>query len=473
MDETELQRLAALDHAHLWHPFTPMQQWRESEPLIVEAAENEFLIDGRGHRYIDGIASLWANVHGHRVPHIDEAVRGQLDRVAHTTLLGLSNVPAVELATRLCQLAPGSLNKVFFSDAGATATELGLKMAVGSWYHEGQPQRDTFLALEGAYHGDTTGSMSVGYDPTAHRPFDAMVFRTETVPAPDTFHRAENTPADAADGRPRRWSLEDPDHCESFRRWALAELDKRLTEMGDRCAGVVVEPLVQGAAGMVMQPPGYLRGVAQLARKHGVLLLADEVATGFGRTGTMFACEQEGVEPDILCLGKGLSGGYLPLAATICTDAVAGCFEGPLHEHRTLYHGHTYTGNPLASAAALASLDLFERNNLLEEVGYKASVLREALAPLRDPKRFPHVGDVRQRGLMVGVELVPETGETGTGFDPTRRLGHEVCAAARRKGVIVRPLGNVVILMPPLAIREENLRRLADAVVECTAEHVP
>ncbi len=439
MDTQKREQIAQLDHAHVWHPFTPMRQWREVTPLIIEQAEGDHLIDAEGNRYIDGVSSLWCNVHGHRVKEIDDAVRDQLDKVAHTTMLGLTHPVAVELAARLCELAPRELNKVFYSDAGATATEVAFKMAVGYQHHRGRTTRDTFIAIEGAYHGDTTGAMSVGYSETFHRAFESMVFHTEFVPAPS---RDDAAPA-------------------------LATLEQRLVDQRDRVAAVVIEPLVQGAAGLVVHPDGYLRGVADLCRKHDVLLIVDEVATGFGRTGTMFACEQENVEPDLMCLGKGITGGYMPLAATLCTDEIAAAFEGELHEHRTLYHGHTYTGNPLACAAALASLDLFEQNNLLDEVNRKAALVATWLSPL---EKQLVVTDIRQKGLMVGIELTPPGEQASVGFDPSRRLGYEVCAACRGKGVIIRPLGNVVVLMPPLAIRDENLKQLADAVVESISE---
>jgi len=458
MNPKDIDRLARTDHAHVWHPFTPMRQWRQMDPLIIEAGEAEWLIDAQGKRYIDGVSSLWCNIHGHRVKEIDDAIRSQLDRIAHTTMLGLANVPATELAAKLVELAPGKLNKVFYSDAGATATEVAFKMAVGYWYHQGQPDRTTFIALEGAYHGDTVGAMSIGYSDVFHRPFKSLTFATEFV-----------APATAPANRDA----------------ALAALDVKLGALTGRCAAVVVEPLVQGAAGMVMQPPGYLAGVAELCRKHDVLLIADEVATGFGRTGCMFACEHEQVTPDLMCLGKGLTGGYMPLAVTLTTDAIAEAFEGELHEMKTLYHGHTFTGNPLACAAALASIDLFEKRDVLNETNRKAALLSEWLQPTAN---LPQVAEVRQCGLMMGIELHSDggadhdedreaaSGESGGGtlgdFGESpdlahrylRRVGYEVCDAARADGVIVRPLGNVVILIPPLCISDANLQRLADVV---------
>jgi len=481
------RRLIDLDHAHVWHPFTPMRQWREHDPLIIEAGEGDELIDAAGNRYIDGVSSIWCNVHGHRVPQIDQAIRDQLDRIAHTTMLGLVNEPATELAERLVDITPEGLNHVFYTDSGATATEVAFKMAVGSWFHSGQPQRNTLLAVSGAYHGDTTGAMSVGYCDVFHRPFESMVFEVAFAPAP---HVEPDTPPP---GKKRTWPLEDADKAAAARDEALNALDAKLTELGDTCAAVVIEPLVQGAAGLVVQPPGYLAGVAALCKKHGTLLIADEVATGFGRTGEMFACAHEDVQPDVICLGKGITGGYLPLAATLCTDAISEAFEGALHEMRTLYHGHTYTGNPLAAAAANATIDLFgENHELLAEVRRKAARLAEGLAPLRDAKRCPIVRDVRQCGLMVGIEVhdpkhAPATGEThddpasnadaGTplgdfGESPhmiepgARRIGYEVCDACRPHGLIIRPLGDVIILMPPLSITDAHLDHLADTV--CT-----
>ncbi|MHB1158307.1 MAG: aminotransferase family protein [Phycisphaerales bacterium] len=514
MDPTPTQRLVALDHAHLWHPFTPMRQWRQIDPLVIEAGEGCELIDTAGRRYIDGVSSLWCNVHGHRVRQIDQAIRDQLDRIAHTTLLGLSHPTAIELAARLCAIAPapgsGYLTKVFYSDAGATATEVAFKMAVGHWFHRGQSQRTTFIALTGAYHGDTTGAMSIGYSELFHRPYRSMIFHTEFVDPPsvsspsgggrvggrqssatawqglrdDVTHVPSPQPSPSGRGG-RTWPLENPIACEPAVNEALDALEAKLDQLGEHCAAVVIEPLVQGAAGMVMQPDGYLPGVEALCRKFGTLLIADEVATGFGRTGRMFACEHENVQPDILCLGKGITGGYLPLAATLATDEIAASFEGELHEFKTLYHGHTYTGNPLACAAALASLDLFERNDVIAQVNRKAELLARKLDALRDPQKFALVKDVRQRGLMVGIEFGPpasaggesrggsslgDFGESPNANFQGRRIGYDVCLAARDRGLLIRPLGDVVVLMPPLAITDDQLNQLADVVIDCIAQ---
>ncbi len=461
-------RLAALDQAHVWHPFTPMRQWRESEPIIIDAAEGDELIDTMGRRYIDGVSSLWCNVHGHRVPEIDAAIRAQLDRVAHSTLLGLASTPSIELAARLAAAAQRlarsresrnlpprpPLTSVFYSDAGATATELAIKMAVGFHHHSGRPKRTTIIALSGAYHGDTVGAMSVGYCETFHRPYESLTFRTVFSPAPDVTRAPEAHDID--------W----PWHDEALRRRVcdrcLAQFDETLEAHRDTVAAVMIEPLVQGAAGVVTHPDGFLAGVAQRCEARGIPLIADEVAVGFCRTGTLFACEQEGVVPDILCLAKGLSGGYLPLAATLCTDAIEQAFEGEPWEHKTLYHGHTYTGNALACAAALANLDLIEQRDTCAAVRRNAAIMAESLESLRD---HPHVGDVRQRGVMVGIDLVAGR-RPRRGFDSKLRLGHALCAAARPRGLIIRPLGDTIVLNPIPAMKADTLERMMRIVVE-------
>jgi adenosylmethionine---8-amino-7-oxononanoate aminotransferase len=471
----DTRRLIELDKAHVWHPFTPMKQWRDppegtlGEPLVIERAEGEFLIDTEGRRYIDGVSSLWCNVHGHRVPAIDQAIRDQLDKVAHTTLLGLASEPSIELAAELVRRAPvfegRKLNKVFYSDAGATAVEVALKMAVGYWFHKGQPKKTKFIAFRGAYHGDTTGSMSVGFSELFHKPFGSMVFEVLWAPSPD----AVRDPGTLGMNAPGLWPSEDSAIASRLNARCLQDLDLLLLRHAEETAAILIEPVMQGAAGMICQPPGFLRGVADLARKYNVLLIADEVATGFGRTGQMFACEHESVTPDIMCVAKGITGGYLPLAATLATDEIEQAFAGELHERRTLYHGHTYTGNALGCAAALASLRLFDEERLLEAIRWAAEEIHLYLGALRDAAKFPHVIDVRQQGLMVGIELAKNR-QSREPFDFSKRLGAAVCAAMRPKGLIIRPLGDVIVLMPIPAMGEESLHRMLDIVIETLAE---
>lgn len=438
------------DRRYVWHPFAPMKAYAAESPPVIAAAEGFHLIDAEGRRYLDGVSSLWCNVHGHRVVELDAAVRAQLDQVAHSTLLGLGNVPSIELARELVVRAPAGLSKVFYSDSGATSVEVALKMAFQ--YHrqrlEGPFERDLFVSLGGAYHGDTLGSVSVGGVDLFHRVYEPLLFRTIKVPAPVAYR----TPP----GRDAASYLRD---CEEA-------LERTLRENAARIAAFVIEPLVQGAAGILVHPPGYLRRVRALTRELDILLIADEVAVGFGRTGTLLACEQEEVTPDFLCLGKGLSGGYLPLAATLTTDAVYEAFLGEPHEGRTFYHGHTFTGNPLGCAAALASLRLFDAHRVLENVEQIGSAMRRRLSPLAD---HPHVGEIRQKGAMVGIELVADRA-TKAPFPAPERRGHQVTLAARRRGVLLRPLGDIVVLMPAPAMPPSLVDELCDAAIAAIDE---
>ncbi len=443
MNADPTQHLRDLDRRYLWHPFTHMRQWMaDGDWPVITAAEGMHLIDSEGKRYLDGVSSLWCNVHGHRVPEIDEAIRRQLDRVAHSTMLGLASEPAILLAERLMRIVPPSLARVFFSDSGATATEVAFKLAAQYWFNLGRPEKHEFVGFAEAYHGDTVGAMSIGRMPAFHAPHFPMLFKAHFAPSPFVYHSAT------------------PDDPQRVKRQCLQALGKILEERGDRVAAVCIEPLVQGAGGMIVHPDGFLREVRRLTEAHDVLLIADEVATGFGRTGRMFACEHEQVLPDLMCVAKGISGGYLPLAATFASQKIFEAFLGEPWEGKTFFHGHTYTGNPLACAAALASLDLFDKRDLVRAVAHKASHLSAMLATLR---KLNHVGDVRQKGFMVGIELVADKA-TRAPFEPRRRVGVEVCQRIRRHGVILRPLGDVMVLMPPLAMSIEDLARIVQAV---------
>lgn len=413
---------------------------REGVPTIV-AGDRFELIDSDGIRYLDGISSLWCNLHGHRVPEIDAAIKAQVDKISHTTLLGLESDVSNEFARRLVDVTPSGLNHVFFSDSGSTAVEAALKIA---WQYHRQkpnpePQRQLFATVVNAYHGDTVGSVSVGAIDLFHSIYGPLLFDSLAVPSPAiTCWTAHSDP--------------DP----------IAELERTFQEHGDRIAAFVIEPLVQGAAGILVHPEGYLRRVRELTSRYNVPLIADEVAVGFCRTGTLFACEQEQVVPDILCLAKAITAGYLPLAATLTTTEIYEAFLGEAHEGRTFFHGHTYTGNPLACAAGIASLDLIDRDGTVKAARRVASRLAERLARLGD---HSHVGQVRQKGTMVGIELVASRDPLKPFAAPTR-IGHRVTLAARERGVIIRPLGDVVVLMPAPSMPVEQIDKLCETVCE-------
>lgn len=423
------------DKRVLWHPFTQGHEWNAGTPLVIARADGNYLIDTNGRRYLDGVSSLWVTTHGHGHPAITAALVEQLATLDHSTMLGLSHPKAIELGERLVALAPPGLTRVFYSDSGSTAVEIALKQAFQYWALIGRPEKQRFVHLAESYHGDTLGAVGVGGMQLFHRIFGPLLVAGLQVPTPAL--------------EPER---------------GLRDLEALFARRAGEIAAMVVEPLIQGAAGMLVHPSGYLGQVADLCRRHDVLLIADEVATGFGRTGTLFACEQEGVSPDFLCLAKGLTGGVLPLAATLTTDRVYEAFLGPRIEERTFFHGHTYTGNPIACAAALANLDIFARPETLPRIRRAGAVITEHLAAVA---RLPAVRAIRQKGLMAGIELgVPD----GASFAPERFVGSAVCQRVRDHGVILRPLGDVVVWMPPLSATDDDLQLLATATAKAIEE---
>lgn len=430
------------DRNHYWHAFTQMAEY---EPLVVDRAEGVWLHDSTGRVLLDGVSSMWCNVHGHRHPTIDKAIIEQLGRVSHVTSLGMSNSTTISLVKRLVEVTPNNLECVFFSSDGACAVEVALKMAFQYWRQIAvpQPQRKIFLALGDAYHGDTLGCVSVGGVSRFHAMFAPLLFDVVRGPCPSSYHLPAYVPAEQATV------------------YYLKEYERFFETFQDQLAAVVVEPLIQGAAGMVMHPPGFLRGLRELTHKYETLLIVDEVATGMGRTGRLWACEWEDVQPDFLCTGKGLTGGYLPMAATITTRAVWNAFLGEYDQSKSFFHGHTFGGNPLAAAAALATLNLFETEKTLENVERQGAHLDACLQPLRS---HPKVGSIRRKGLMAAVELVTNR-DSKTPYPWTERRGWRACQAALDRGVWLRPLGNVIVIMPPLCSREEHIEQLAAAVI--------
>jgi len=486
------EQLQNLDRQYVWHPFTHMSLWLADDPIVITHGEGVYVFDSDGRRYIDGTGSLWCNVHGHRVPAIDHAIRAQLDKIAHSTLLGLAGEPSILLAEKLIRIAPPGLAKVFYSDSGATATEVAFKIAVQYWWNLGHPEKTEFVAIEEAYHGDTVGGMSVGMTSAFHKPYRPLMFKVHyaghaSSPPPlagggrgkgpegpvqsaqpvssETSSELNSEPkrgTPPADPSPHPLPQGEGEKSLAAHRLEsqLAAIEQILIRHHRTVAAISIEPLVMGAAGMIVHPPGFTRGVRELADKYDVLLIADEVATGFGRTGRMFACEHDSVTPDLLCIGKGLTGGYLPVAATLATQKIFDAFLGHPWEGRTFFHGHTFTGNALGCAAALASIDLMEQTHLVQQVATYAKILAEYLEPL---KALSCVSEIRQAGYMVGIDLVADRA-TRRPFDPKQRIGAEICRRVRRHGVLLRPLGDTIVINPPLVTQPPQLAEIVAAL---------
>ncbi|OGC21404.1 adenosylmethionine--8-amino-7-oxononanoate transaminase [candidate division WOR-1 bacterium RIFOXYB2_FULL_42_35] len=431
-----------IDKQYLWHPFTQMQDWLKNEQLVIAEGKGSYLYDTKRNKYLDGVSSLWVTVHGHRKKELNQAIKKQLDKLAHSTLLGLANVPSIELAKELVKITPKDLNKVFYSDNGSTAVEIALKIAFQYWQQirspspsgrgargEGFKKKTKFLTLINAYHGDTVGSVSVGGIDLFHKIYRPLLFSSFKVG------------------------------------FDLKEVEKVMKKHHHKIAAMIVEPLIQGAAGMLTQPKGFLKGVRKLCTKYNILLICDEVATGFGRTGKMFACEHEKVSPDILCLAKGITGGYLPLAATLTTNKIYQAFLGKHEDKKTFFHGHTYTGNPLGCAAALANLEIFRKEKTIQKLQAKIKFLTQQLKQFNN---LTIVGDIRQCGFMVGIELFKNK-TTKEPFPYKDRVGHQVILEARKRGVVLRPLGDVIVLMPPLSISHKELEKLLRITYESIA----
>jgi adenosylmethionine-8-amino-7-oxononanoate aminotransferase len=422
--------------------------------VIITEGRGSYLKDMYGKWYMDGVSSLWVTVHGHGKKEIDDAIKNQVDKISHSTLLGLTHPQAATLAEMLIKIVPKGLSRVFYSDSGSTAVEIGLKMAYQYWQLNGKKNKKSFLSLHNAYHGDTIGALSVGGIDLFHNIFSPLLFNTFQVPSPYCYR------------------CELGKQFQTCKMLCLEKMEALLKKRHEEIAAIIIEPLVQGAGGMLVSPPGYLKGVKRLCRKYKVLMIADEVATGFGRTGRMFACEHENISPDILCLAKGITGGYLPLAATITTEKIYRQFLGTYKDFKTFFHGHTYTGNQLACSAAIASLTVFKKEKTIRNMQKKISTLEKALQPIA---QLPHVGEVRQKGFMVGIELVKNK-KSKDPYPLEKRMAWQVCNRAREKGLLIRPLGDVIVLMPPLSISLQELKSLvritAEAITEVTENDV-
>ena len=464
--------LAELDKRHIWHPFTQMRDWLKSEPIVIVSGRGAVLRDAHGREYLDANSSIWTNLHGHNHPKLNAAIQKQLRKVAHTSALGLANEPASLLAEKLIEAAAlpqasskPQLKKVFFSDDGSTAMEVALKLAYAYTKRCGHSAEPKFLSMQGAYHGDTVGAVSVGNIDLFHKAYSGLLFKSNRVMAPYCyrcpFNRAKPERADAREYRKCNWE------CVGKVEQKFAAQKKR----GNSYAAFAFEPLMQGAAGMIPQPSGWLRRVAKIARAHNTQLIADEVMTGFGRTGcsstsSLFASHEEGVQSDFLALAKGLTGGYLPMAATLTTQKVFDAFLGDYTEFKTFFHGHSYTGNQLGATAALASIDLLQNEPSVSARKELQHNLAKELAGLWS---LPNVGDIRQVGLVAGIELVKDWRKREA-FDLRERAGIRVCAAMARRGVLTRPIGNVIVLMPPYCTTAKQLHQMISALAESVEE---
>ena len=479
-----MHNLAKLDLAYLWHPFTQMQDWLKREPLVITSGRGAVLRDVHGKEYLDANSSIWTNLHGHGHPRINAALQRQLKKISHSSALGFANEPASLLGARLIRLANASMGapglisgkvvraasalpepsshfeRVFFSDDGSTAMEVALKLAYQYSIRSGRSARPTFVSLGGAYHGDTVGAVSLGHIDLFHKAYAGLLFKSEVVPGPYCyrcrFNRAKPERADARDYRQCRWECLEP----------MKQTFRVARRKGHPVAALVVEPLLQGAAGMIAQPSGWLRRADEIARTDGAQLIADEVMTGFGRTGRTFACQTEGVQPDYLSVAKGLTGGYLPMAATLTTRAVFEAFLGEYQDFKTFFHGHSFTGNQLGAAAALASLDLLESPASSRARQRLASVLQKELGNLWE---LPTVGYIRQVGTVAGIELVRDW-QTKEPFPLEERVGIRVCEAMAQRAVLTRPVGNVIVLIPPYCTTPAQARQMVHALAESVAQ---
>lgn len=442
---TTPSQLEAWDKHYVWHPFTQMQDYEHEPPLVIQSGKGAYLFDIHGRQYFDGNSSIWVNLHGHAHPHITRAIQEQAQRIAHSTLLGSANVPSIQLAKRLAEVTPTSLDKVFYSDNGSTAVEVALKMAFQYWRHQKPAQMDrcTFITFEQSYHGDTLGSVSVGGIELFHGLFHPLLFETHAVPYP-VYSRYTDTATPEEIGRE-----------------SLQHVENALKTHGSNTAAIIIEPIVQGACGIRTQAPGFLRGLRELCDRYNVLLIFDEVFLGFGRSGTLFGSDQEGVSPDLLCLAKGITGGYVPLAATLANQKIYDAFLGEYNEYKTFFHGHSFTGNQIGCAAALASLDVFEQENTLERMKPSVERLRDRLDRLFEIN--DHVKDIHHIGLICGIDLCASR-SSQTEYPIEDRMAAKTCFAMRKHGVWLRPLGNTLVFNPPLITTPDEIDFVMDAI---------
>jgi len=430
---TSKSKIKSYDLDYIWHPFTQMKEYKEDEPIVIEDSDGVYLIDSDGNRYIDGVSSLWVNIHGHKVKKIDEAIKKQIDKIAHSTLLGVTNPSASILAKKLIDIAPEGLKKIFYSSDGSSAVEVALKMAFQYWLLKNKPNKQKFVSLKDGYHGDTLGAVSVGGIDIFHSTYKPLLFKSFQISSYDSSDRM------------------------------VKELEQILNEKSDEIAALIIEPYVQTAGGIKVAKEGYLKDVRNICNNYDVLLIIDEVATGFGRTGEMFACDHDKVTPDILVLGKGLTSGYLPLSATITTQDIFDTFLGDYEELKTFFHGHSYSGNPLSCATAIANLEIFDEEKTISKVKKTIKILEDEL---KEFKGLKHVSDIRNKGLMAGIDLKKDSNKN-IAYELKERIGKKICDLARKEGVLIRPLGDTIVIMPPISINQKELKKLTKSIYKC------
>ena len=426
-------KIKSYDLDYIWHPFTQMKEYKEDDPIVIENSDGVYLIDSDGNRYIDGVSSLWVNIHGHKVKKIDEAIKKQVEKIAHSTLLGTTNPPASILAKKLIDITPVGLKKVFYSGDGASAVEVALKMAFQYWLLRNKPSKQKFVCLKDGYHGDTLGAVSVGGIDLFHSTYKPLLFKSFQISSYDSSDKT------------------------------VKELEELLSKKSAEIAALIIEPYVQTAGGIKVAKKGYLKDIRKICNNYDVLLILDEVTTGFGRTGEMFACDHDKITPDILVLGKGLTSGYLPLSATITTQDIFDTFLGDYEELKTFFHGHSYSGNPLSCATAIANLEIFDEEKTISKVKKTTEILEDEL---KEFKGLKHVSDIRSKGLMAGIDLKKDPNKN-IPYELKERIGKKVCNLARKEGVLIRPLGDIIVIMPPISINQKELKKLTKSIYKC------
>ncbi len=445
-----VKSLQEKDLKYIWHPCSQMKDYEDFPPIVIERGEGVFLYDVEGKRYLDAVSSWWVNLFGHSNKRINKAIEKQIDKLEHVIFVNFSHRPAIELSERIVNITPQGLNKVFFSDNGSSAIEVAIKLSFQYFQQIGKPKKTKFIAITDSYHGDTLGALSLGGIDLYSKIYKPLLLNTHRVQGPDCFRC--------------KYGLE----RETCNAECFEHMERAIEENHEEIAGAIIEPMVQGAGGMKIYSALYLKKLREICHKYDIHFIADEVAVGFGRTGKMYACEHAGISPDIMCLSKGLTAGYLPLSLTLMTDKIYDAFYDEYQTLKGFLHSHSYTGNPIGSAVACETLNIFEDENIIENNRQKSQIIKEKVAEyLMD---IPYFGEFRQLGMIGAVELVKDK-KTKEGFDWKERVGYKIYKKALKHGVLLRPLGNVVYFMPPYVINEEEIDIMINAARKSIEEY--